>query len=216
MDEKELSPQPISDSEETEITIAQNNDDEAEKEIEVISERPEEQQIESEEDQPLVLVKPPILICIFVKPYKGVEVQEHSRIFYTVDTFVLDDHYVTDSFMLKVPNELPNLNEGMPISLPKHVDVSFVVGISKGEVREAPVWYLTKSCEQLGVCACTHPEEIEELLERACDESDELESGITWHKRIGGTNCNDVLEVWKTVICHAVVGGSCWNDVDVR
>ncbi|KAK9148243.1 hypothetical protein Scep_007000 [Stephania cephalantha] len=74
----------------------------------------------------------------------------------------------------------------------------------------------TKSCESLCLCAYTHPEEIEELLERAGDESDELESGMTWHERIGGTNCNDVREVWKTAMCHAVVGGSCWNDVFMR
>ncbi|KAK9166877.1 hypothetical protein Scep_002068 [Stephania cephalantha] len=85
MDEKELSSQPIFDSEETmnaatlksvefdefsivdkylsepeetmevsshelDITIAQNKDDEVEKEIGVISERPEEPQIERKED----------------------------------------------------------------------------------------------------------------------------------------------------------------------
>ncbi|KAK9162531.1 hypothetical protein Syun_003433 [Stephania yunnanensis] len=53
------------------ITIAQYDDDEAEKEIEVISERSEEPQKENEEDQPLVLVKPPTLPCIFVRPCKG-------------------------------------------------------------------------------------------------------------------------------------------------
>ncbi|KAK9160504.1 hypothetical protein Syun_006845 [Stephania yunnanensis] len=58
-------------SHEPDITIEQNKDDEVEKEIGVIFERLEESQIESEEDQPLVLVKPPTLPCIFVKPYKG-------------------------------------------------------------------------------------------------------------------------------------------------
>ncbi|KAK9160260.1 hypothetical protein Syun_006601 [Stephania yunnanensis] len=58
-------------SHESDITIAQNKDDEAEKEIKVVSERPDESQIESEEDQPLVLVKPPTLLRIFVKPYDG-------------------------------------------------------------------------------------------------------------------------------------------------
>ncbi|KAK9114555.1 hypothetical protein Syun_021352 [Stephania yunnanensis] len=65
-------------SHEPDITIAQYDDDEAEKEIEVISERSEEPQIESKEDQPLVLVKPPTLPCIIDKPYTGVEVKERS------------------------------------------------------------------------------------------------------------------------------------------
>ncbi|KAK9104371.1 hypothetical protein Scep_021215 [Stephania cephalantha] len=55
---------------ESDISIAQNDDDEAAIEIGVISERPEEPQIESKEDQPLVLVKPPTLTCILVK-YTG-------------------------------------------------------------------------------------------------------------------------------------------------
>ncbi|KAK9092653.1 hypothetical protein Syun_027564 [Stephania yunnanensis] len=80
---------------ESDISIAQNDDDEAVVEIGVISERPEEPQIESKEDQPLVLVKPPTLPCIFVKPYMGVEVKERSLIFYTADIFVLDDHDMT-------------------------------------------------------------------------------------------------------------------------
>ncbi|KAK9119571.1 hypothetical protein Scep_017664 [Stephania cephalantha] len=120
-------------SHEPDITIAQYDDDEAEKEIEVISERSEEPQKDDEEDQPLVLVKPPTLPCIFVKPYTGVEVKERSRIFYTADTFVLDDHDSTDSFVLEVPNELPILKEGVHDALPKYVDAPFVVDISKGE-----------------------------------------------------------------------------------
>ncbi|KAK9118338.1 hypothetical protein Scep_016431 [Stephania cephalantha] len=130
MDEKVLSLQPISDSEETanaatlksvefdefstvdeylsepketlevsshnpDITIAQNKDDEVKKEIGVISERSDESQIESKEDQPLVFMKPLTLPCIFVKSYKGVEVKECSQIFYTADTFVLNDHDAT-------------------------------------------------------------------------------------------------------------------------
>ncbi|KAK9163449.1 hypothetical protein Syun_004351 [Stephania yunnanensis] len=141
MDEEELPPQPVFDSDETvnantsksvefdelsiadehlsepeetlyisshepDITITQYDDDEAEKEIEVISKRLEEPQKENKEDQPLVLVKPPTLPCIFVRPCKGVEVKERSRIFYTADTFVLDDHDSIDSFVLDVPNEL--------------------------------------------------------------------------------------------------------------
>ncbi|KAK9140065.1 hypothetical protein Scep_009746 [Stephania cephalantha] len=120
-------------SHEPDITIAQYDDDEVEKEIEVISERSEEPQKDDEEDQPLVLVKPLTLPCIFVKPYTGVEVKERSWIFYTADTFVLDDHDSTDSFVLEVPNELPILKEGVHDALPKYVDASFVVDISKGE-----------------------------------------------------------------------------------
>ncbi|KAK9140042.1 hypothetical protein Scep_009723 [Stephania cephalantha] len=115
---------------ELEIVIAQNKDEENELKIEVISERREEPQKESNEDQPLVLVKPPTLPCILVKPYKGVEVNEHSQIFYTADTFVLDDHYATDSFVMEVLNELLNLKEGVQASLPEYVDTPFIVDIS--------------------------------------------------------------------------------------
>ncbi|KAK9098624.1 hypothetical protein Syun_025669 [Stephania yunnanensis] len=168
MDEEELPPQPVFDSDETvnadtsksvefdefsivdehlsepeetlyvsshepDITIAQYDDDEAEKEIEVISERSKEPQKENEEDQPLVLVKPPTLPCIFVRPCKGVDVKERSRIFYTANTFVTVDHDSTDSFVLEVPNELPTLKEGMHAASPKAIDAPFVVDISKGE-----------------------------------------------------------------------------------
>ncbi|KAK9108193.1 hypothetical protein Syun_024204 [Stephania yunnanensis] len=37
------------------------------------------------------------------------------------------------SFVLEVPNELPILKEGVHAALPKYVDASFVVDISKGE-----------------------------------------------------------------------------------
>ncbi|KAK9100520.1 hypothetical protein Scep_023950 [Stephania cephalantha] len=103
---------------EPEIVIAQNEEQKNEMKIEVISERPEEPQKESKEDQPLVLVIPPTLPCIFVKTYKGVEVKERSQIFYTADTFVLDDHGATDAFTLKVLNELPILKEGVHVALP--------------------------------------------------------------------------------------------------
>ncbi|KAK9121561.1 hypothetical protein Syun_019178 [Stephania yunnanensis] len=90
-------------------------------------------QIESEEDQLLVLVQPPTLPCTFGKPYKGVDVREHLQIFYTADTFVLDDPDVIDSFVLEVPDELLNLKEGMHVLLSNYVDAPFVVDISKGE-----------------------------------------------------------------------------------
>ncbi|KAK9115171.1 hypothetical protein Syun_021968 [Stephania yunnanensis] len=120
-------------SHETDMSIAPNDDDDAALEIGVISERPEEPQKENKEDQPLVLVKPPTLPCIFVRPCKGVQVKERSRIFYTADTFVLDDHDSTDSFVLEVPNELRTLKEGMHAELPKAIDAPFIVDISKGE-----------------------------------------------------------------------------------
>ncbi|KAK9126245.1 hypothetical protein Scep_015091 [Stephania cephalantha] len=121
---------------EPDMSIAPNDDDDDDDvalEIGVISTRSEEPQIESKEDQPLVLVKPPTLPCIFVRPCKGVEVKEHSRIFYTADTFVLDDHDSIDSFVLEIPNELRTLKEGVHAALPKYVDAPFVVDISKGE-----------------------------------------------------------------------------------
>ncbi|KAK9125898.1 hypothetical protein Scep_014744 [Stephania cephalantha] len=117
---------------EPEIVIALE-EEENEMKIDVISDRLEKPQVESKEDQPLVLVKPPTIPCAFGKPYKGVEVNERSQIFYTTDTFVLDDPNATDSFVLEVPNELPNLKEGMHASLLGYVDAPFIVDISKGE-----------------------------------------------------------------------------------
>ncbi|KAK9116782.1 hypothetical protein Sjap_015729 [Stephania japonica] len=118
---------------ESDISIAQHEVDEAEKEIYIILKRLEEPQKESKEDQPLVLVKPPTLPCIFVRPYKGVVVKERSQIFYTADTFVSDDHDLTDSYVLVVSDELLILKEGVQAALPKYVDAPFVVDISKGE-----------------------------------------------------------------------------------
>ncbi|KAK9116472.1 hypothetical protein Sjap_015419 [Stephania japonica] len=115
------------------ISIAQNEADEAEKEINVILERPEEPQKESKEDQPLVLVTPPTLLCLPVKFTKGVVIKERLQIFYTTDTFVSDDDDAIDSYVLEVPDELLHLKEGMYDELPKAIDAPFVVDISKGE-----------------------------------------------------------------------------------
>ncbi|KAK9160605.1 hypothetical protein Syun_006946 [Stephania yunnanensis] len=109
------------------------NEGENEMKIDIISDKPEKPQIESEEDQPLVLVQPPTLPCTFGTPYMGVEVRERLQIFYTIDTFVLDDPDASDSFVLEVSNELLNLKESVHASLPKYVDVPFLVDISKGE-----------------------------------------------------------------------------------
>ncbi|KAK9168767.1 hypothetical protein Syun_000907 [Stephania yunnanensis] len=117
---------------ELEIVIALT-EGEDEIKIDFNSDKPEKQQIESKEDQPLVLVQPPTLLCTFGKPYKGVEVRERLQIFYTVDNFVLDDPDTTYSFVLEFSDELLNMKEGVHASLPKYVDVSFVVDISKGE-----------------------------------------------------------------------------------
>ncbi|KAK9099299.1 hypothetical protein Syun_026344 [Stephania yunnanensis] len=117
---------------EPEIVIALN-EGEYKMKIDVDSDMSEMLQTESEEDQLLVLVQPPTLPCTFGKPYKGVEVREHLQIFYTVDTFVLDDLDTIDSFVLEVPDELLNLKEGMHVLLPNYVDAPFVVIISKGE-----------------------------------------------------------------------------------
>ncbi|KAK9166789.1 hypothetical protein Scep_001980 [Stephania cephalantha] len=99
-----------------EIVIALN-EGENEMKIDVISDKPEKLQIESEEYQPLVLVQPPTLPCKFGTPYKGMEVKERLR----------------SSFVLVVPNEFLNLKEGVHASLPKYIDAPFVVDISKGE-----------------------------------------------------------------------------------
>ncbi|KAK9160720.1 hypothetical protein Syun_007061 [Stephania yunnanensis] len=90
-------------------------------------------EIESEEDQPLELVQPPTFPCTYGTPYKGVEVREHSQIFYTADSSVLNDPNATDSFVLEVPNELLNLKEGVHASFPKYVDSPFIVDISERE-----------------------------------------------------------------------------------
>ncbi|KAK9132567.1 hypothetical protein Scep_012095 [Stephania cephalantha] len=84
------------------------NEGENEMKIDVISDKPEKPQIESEEDQT-------------------------SGIFYTADTFVLDNPDAIDSFVLEVSNDLLNLKEGMHASLPKYVDAPFIVDISKGQ-----------------------------------------------------------------------------------
>ncbi|KAK9143306.1 hypothetical protein Syun_012706 [Stephania yunnanensis] len=115
---------------EPEIVIALT-EGEDEMNIDVNSDMPEKPQIESEEDQLLVLVQPPTFPCTFGTSYKGVEVRERLQIFYTADTFVLDDPDTIDSFVLEVPDELLNLKEGVHASLPNYVDASFVVDISK-------------------------------------------------------------------------------------
>ncbi|KAK9169312.1 hypothetical protein Syun_001452 [Stephania yunnanensis] len=102
---------------EPEIAIALN-EGEDEMNIYVNSDMSEKPQIESEEDQLLVLVQLLTLPCTFGTPYKGVEVRERLQIFYTADTFVLDDPDTIDSFVLEVPDELLNLKEGMHASLP--------------------------------------------------------------------------------------------------
>ncbi|KAK9098649.1 hypothetical protein Syun_025694 [Stephania yunnanensis] len=117
---------------EPQIVIALN-EGEKDMKIDVISDKPEKPQIKSKEDQPLVLVQPPTVPCTFGTPYKVVEVKEHSQIFYTIETFVLDNPNVTDFFVLEVPNELLNLKEGVHALSPKYVDASFIVDISKGE-----------------------------------------------------------------------------------
>ncbi|KAK9169825.1 hypothetical protein Syun_001965 [Stephania yunnanensis] len=113
-----------------EIVIALN-EGENEMKIDVDSDKPEMQQIESKEDQPLVLVRPPTLPYTYGTPYKGVEVRERLQIFYTADTFELDDPDTIDSFVLEVPDEILNLKEGVHASLPNYVDAPFVVDISK-------------------------------------------------------------------------------------
>ncbi|KAK9087332.1 hypothetical protein Syun_029726 [Stephania yunnanensis] len=109
------------------------NEGEDEMNIDVNSDKPEKQQIESEEDRLTMLVQPPTLPWTFDTSYKVVEVRERLKIFYTADTFVLDDPDTIDSFVLEVPNDLLNLKEGVHASFPKYVDAPFVVDISKGE-----------------------------------------------------------------------------------
>ncbi|KAK9097022.1 hypothetical protein Sjap_022519 [Stephania japonica] len=115
---------------ESDISIAQNEANEAEKNIDVVLERSKEPKKRSKEDQPLVLVTPPYLPVKFIK---GVVIKELSQIFYMADTFVSDDDDAIDSYVLEVLNELLRLKEGMYDELPKAIDAPFVVDISKGE-----------------------------------------------------------------------------------
>ncbi|KAK9087703.1 hypothetical protein Syun_030097 [Stephania yunnanensis] len=96
--------------------------------------KPEMQQIESKEDQPLVLVRSPTLTYTYGTPYKGVEVRERLRDLLHADTFVLDERARYDRFIrVGSSDELLNTKEGMHASLPNYVDAPFVVDISKGE-----------------------------------------------------------------------------------
>ncbi|KAK9137350.1 hypothetical protein Sjap_007944 [Stephania japonica] len=54
------------------------------------------------------------------------EPEETLEIFYTADTFVLNNHDATESYVLEVPDELLNLKEGMSAELPKAIDAPFV------------------------------------------------------------------------------------------
>ncbi|KAK9091213.1 hypothetical protein Sjap_024390 [Stephania japonica] len=110
-----------------------NEADEAETEIDVILERLEKPQKRSKEDQHLVLVTPPTLLCLPVKFTKGVVIKERSQIFYMADTFVSDDDDAIDSYVLEVLDELLHLKESMYNELPKAIDAPFVVDILKGE-----------------------------------------------------------------------------------
>ncbi|KAK9137509.1 hypothetical protein Sjap_008103 [Stephania japonica] len=96
MKELKISPSKV------DIIIGKDEEKENEMKLEVIFERPEEPQLESKEDQPLVLVKPPTLPRIFVEFKKEVEVKERSQIFYTADTFMLDDQDATKSFVIGI------------------------------------------------------------------------------------------------------------------
>ncbi|KAK9107365.1 hypothetical protein Syun_023376 [Stephania yunnanensis] len=95
----------------------------------IISDKSEKLHIEIEQDKPLVLVQTPTLPCTFGTLYKGLKVRERSLIFYIVDTFVLNNPNATDSFVLEVPNELLNLNEGVHVSLPKYEDTLSVAAV---------------------------------------------------------------------------------------
>ncbi|KAK9127818.1 hypothetical protein Syun_016615 [Stephania yunnanensis] len=117
---------------ELEIVIALNEGEDG-MNIDVNSDKPEKPQIESEEDQLMLLVQPPTLLCTFGKPYKGVKVRDRLQIFYNADTFVMDKPDTIDSFVLENPNELLNLKKGVHASLPKYVDAPFIFDISKGE-----------------------------------------------------------------------------------
>ncbi|KAK9143376.1 hypothetical protein Syun_012776 [Stephania yunnanensis] len=130
---------------EPEIVIALN-EGEDKMNIDVNLDKPENLQIESEEDQLLVLVQPLTFPCTFGTSNKGVEVKERLQIFYTADTFVLDDLDTIDSFVSEVPDELLNLKEGMHASLPNYVDGSFIVDIPKGEGNILCLTFIGRDC----------------------------------------------------------------------
>ncbi|KAK9103047.1 hypothetical protein Sjap_020301 [Stephania japonica] len=97
--------------------MAQTYEEEAEREIEVTSTRPEKLQQESKDNQSFVLVNPPTLSSIFNDFDMEVEEKERSKTFCTADTFVLDDLESVDSYVLEIPDKLPFLNKGVSVSL---------------------------------------------------------------------------------------------------
>ncbi|KAK9158065.1 hypothetical protein Scep_004639 [Stephania cephalantha] len=107
----------------TSMTISHDyttfDENKVEKEVEVTFERTIEPHKKSKVDQSLVLVRPSTLACIQVEFYIKVEEKEHSKIFYTVDTFVMDGPDEPETYMLEIIDELQILNERMPISFSK-------------------------------------------------------------------------------------------------
>ncbi|KAK9134065.1 hypothetical protein Scep_013593 [Stephania cephalantha] len=102
---------------EPEIVIVLN-EGEDEMEIDVNSNMSEKPHIESEEDQLLVLVQPPTLPYTFGTPYKGVEVRERLQIFYTADTFVLDEPRYDRFFCVGGSDELLNRKRACMLHCP--------------------------------------------------------------------------------------------------
>ncbi|KAK9121848.1 hypothetical protein Syun_019465 [Stephania yunnanensis] len=102
--------------------------------------------IDASEECEVFQIEPEIVIALHEGEYEmnidvnsdmlekpQIESEERLQIFYTADTFVLDDPDTINSFVLEVPDELLNLKEGVHVSMPKYVDAPFVVDISKGE-----------------------------------------------------------------------------------
>ncbi|KAK9168817.1 hypothetical protein Syun_000957 [Stephania yunnanensis] len=118
---------------ELDIVIAQDEDEENEMKNEVILEKMEELKKENDEDQPLVLVKPPTSHSYLLNFTRGGSRGAFANFLHYRPNFDLDDHDAVESFMLELLNELPSLNEGVHVALPKAIDPPFVVDISKGD-----------------------------------------------------------------------------------
>ncbi|KAK9157923.1 hypothetical protein Scep_004497 [Stephania cephalantha] len=100
-------------------------------ETEVILERPYEPYEDSKENQPLVLMNPPPISCIFLEFETRMEHKGHLEVLCGVDSYVLDGQDYMETYLLEVQDELKTLKEGMPISLIKATEIPFVRDYSK-------------------------------------------------------------------------------------
>ncbi|KAK9094489.1 hypothetical protein Scep_025958 [Stephania cephalantha] len=113
------------------VIITKVHEEEAEMKNEVTLERPYDPYEESKEDQPLVLMNPPLVSCIFVEFKIGMEQKRYLEALCGVDSYVLKGEDYMETYSLEVVDELKTLKEGMFFSLPKATVIPFVRDYSK-------------------------------------------------------------------------------------